>query len=124
MAELITYLPQVEGLEAMYLQEIFNGFTEEEAGRFTSIYQVRRKDPQTILITCLVGFLGFAGIHRLILGQIGMGIIYLLTAGLCFIGTIIDLVNYKQMTFEANKLVIQEIMGLYMGKNKAQNTTA
>jgi TM2 domain-containing membrane protein YozV len=37
------------------------------------------------------------------IGQVGMGILYLLTGGLCFIGTIIDLVNYKKLTFEFNQ---------------------
>lgn len=35
-------------------------------------------------------FLGLLGIHRFYLGHIGMGILYLLTAGLCGIGWIID----------------------------------
>jgi hypothetical protein len=35
-------------------------------------------------------FLGLLGIHRFYLGHIGMGILYLLTGGLCGIGWIID----------------------------------
>ena len=47
---------------------------------------------------------------RFILGQIGMGILYLFTVGLCFIGTIVDLVNYKQLTLEYNQQQAQEII--------------
>ena len=38
-----------------------------------------------------------------------MGILYLLTGGLCFIGTIIDLVNYQKMAFESNRKVADEV---------------
>jgi hypothetical protein len=38
-----------------------------------------------------------------------MGILYLLTAGLCFIGTIIDLINHKKLAFEYNSNVAREI---------------
>jgi TM2 domain-containing membrane protein YozV/Zn finger protein HypA/HybF involved in hydrogenase expression len=37
-------------------------------------------------------FFGLLGIHRFYLGHIGMGILYLLTAGLCGIGALIDLI--------------------------------
>lgn len=42
------------------------------------------------LILCL--FLGGLGIHRFYLGHVGMGILYLLTGGLCGIGWLIDLI--------------------------------
>ncbi|MBK6913032.1 MAG: TM2 domain-containing protein [Ignavibacteriales bacterium] len=51
-----------------------------------------------------------AGIHRFVLGNIGLGILYVLTGGLCLIGTIVDLVNYKKLTFEYNQKVAQEVM--------------
>jgi hypothetical protein len=39
-----------------------------------------------------------------------MGILYLLTGGLCLIGTIVDLINYKNLAFEYNQKVAQEIL--------------
>jgi TM2 domain-containing membrane protein YozV len=49
-----------------------------------------------------------AGVQRFILGQIGMGILYFFTAGLCFVGTIIDLLNYKKMALEFNQSQVIE----------------
>jgi TM2 domain-containing membrane protein YozV len=56
----------------------------------------------------LLGFLGVAGIQRFIIGQVGMGILYFLTAGLCFIGTIVDVVNHKSLTLEYNRKAAYE----------------
>ena len=58
-----------------------------------------------ILITCLLGFVIVAGIHRILLRQVGLGILYLFTAGLCLIGTIVDAINYRQLTYEHNRKV-------------------
>jgi len=55
------------------------------------------------MLGAIIGLLGIGGIQRFMIGQMGMGILYLLTGGLCFIGTIIDLVNYKKLTFEYNQ---------------------
>ena len=49
------------------------------------------------------------GIQRFYLGQIGMGILYLFTYGLCLIGTIMDLVNNKSLTNEFNQKAAQEV---------------
>jgi hypothetical protein len=38
-----------------------------------------------------------------------MGLLYLFTAGLCLIGSIIDLVNYKAKAFEYNQKVADEV---------------
>ncbi|WP_461486868.1 TM2 domain-containing protein, partial [Pedobacter sp.] len=69
------------------------------------------------LLFTLLGFLGFAGIQRFVVGQIGMGILYILTCGLCFIGTIIDLINHKQITFEHNQRMVFESMQMVKMSN-------
>jgi TM2 domain-containing membrane protein YozV len=85
---------------------------EEKARTFATSYRARRKEPNLILITALIGFVGFAGIHRMLINQIGMGILYFFTGGLCFIGTIIDLVNYQKLAFENNQKVANEVLVL------------
>src|SRR5690242_6660422 len=100
MAKVIDVLPELTGEEMVYVQNLINAFDDEKARSFASVYRTRRKDPQIILITCLLGFICVAGIHRILLGQIGMGILYIFTGGLCLIGTIVDLVNYQKLAFE------------------------
>ena len=50
-----------------------------------------RKSKMVALILCIIGFFGFAGLHRMYVGKVGSGVIHLCTYGLCLIGTIIDL---------------------------------
>lgn len=112
MVNVLQLMPELTGMEQQFVQNIFKNMTEEEAQQFSNIYRIRRKDPQTILLLALVGFLGIAGIQRFVVDQIGLGILYVLTAGLCFIGTIIDLVNYKNIAFEYNQRQAQEIAAM------------
>lgn len=112
MAHMIDYLPELEGDEAAYISKLMSSMDEEKADRFARVYRARRKDPQIILLTALIGFFGVAGIHRFLTGQVGMGILYLLTAGLCFIGTIVDIINYKNLAFEYNREVARDAVSL------------
>jgi len=112
MARMIDYLPELEGDEAAYISKVMESMDDETADRFTRVYRARRKDPQIILLTCLVGFFGVAGVHRFIIGQIGMGILYLLTGGLCAIGTIVDIINYKNLAFEYNRDIARDAVSL------------
>ncbi|HNX42808.1 MAG TPA: hypothetical protein PLJ84_02965 [Bacteroidales bacterium] len=41
-----------------------------------------------------------------------MGILYLLTGGLCLIGTIVDLVNHRQLALEYNVQVAHEVASM------------
>ena len=109
MANVIDHLPEIDGDESLYVGKILSDMSDDQADKFASVYRTRRKDPQTILITCLLGFFLIAGVHRLLLNQIGMGILYILTGGLCLIGTIVDLVNYKDLAFQYNKDVAREV---------------
>ena len=113
MANIFNYLPEVMGEEQMFIGRMINDMSDEDAQQFANIYRVRRKDPQTILLLTLVGFLGIAGVQRFIVDQIGMGILYLLTGGLCMIGTIVDLINYKKIALEYNMLQAQQIMSMF-----------
>jgi hypothetical protein len=96
MASVLEFLPEVIGEEQMYIANIIKNMDDKQAMQFANVYRARRKDPQIILLLTLVGFLGIAGIQRFLTDQIGLGILYLLTGGICMIGTIIDLINYKK----------------------------
>lgn len=124
MANALTYLPELDDSELVYVNSLFANMTNDQAQQFAMVYRVRRKDPQMILILTLIGFFGVAGINRIMLNQVGMGILYFLTAGLCFIGVIIDLVNYRKMTAEYNQnqayLVAQLIQTNSTGSMSAQ----
>jgi len=109
MPNIFQLLPSLEGEEMSYVQSVINDMTDTQAQQFAMSYSARRKDPTTILILALVGFVGFAGLHRFMLNQIGMGILYFLTAGLCVIGTIVDLVNHRKLAFEYNSVVAQQV---------------
>ncbi len=108
MAEIYTYVPEAQGQELIFLQEITRGYSEEQMRSFSTLYRARRRDPQMILLVTILGFVIVAGIQRFMVGQIGMGLLYLFTAGLCFIGTIIDLINYQDLAFEYNRRMALE----------------
>ncbi len=110
MANVYEILPEVMGEEQFYISGIIKNMDDKQAQQFANIYRTRRKDPQTILLVTLVGFLGIAGIQRFLTDQIGLGILYFFTGGLCLIGTIIDLVNYKKIAFEYNQKEANQIM--------------
>jgi TM2 domain-containing membrane protein YozV len=110
MARVIDVLPEATGEEMLYLENLLKDMDDEKARSFATVYRARRKEPMLILVTALVGFVGISGVHRFLLGQIGMGILYLFTAGLCLIGTIVDLVNYQKLAFEYNQKVANEVL--------------
>ena len=96
--------------ELMQIDANTRGFSDDQLRQFVMIYRTKRKDEQTILLCCLLGLIFFAGIHRFVMGQIGMGILYILTGGLCFVGTIVDAINHKQLTLEFNTKMIGETL--------------
>jgi len=117
MANLFQYLPELQGRELVFVQGLVKEFTEPQLMNFANIYRSRRKDPQIILLTTLLGFVAVAGVQRFLIGQIGMGILYLFTGGLCLIGTIIDLINYQDLAFEFNMRQANETAMLVKGMN-------
>ena len=117
MANVLQFLPEIMGDEQIFINGLFKDMEDETAQQFANIYRSRRKDPQMILLLTLIGFFGIAGIQRFWVDQIGMGILYVLTAGLCFIGTIVDLVNYKSIAFEYNQQQAQQIWAMLRSPN-------
>lgn len=63
-------------------------------------YVMNAKGINPIAYACIVAFLGPFGVHRFMDGSIGMGILYLFTAGLCGIGWLIDLIKAIILIFK------------------------
>jgi TM2 domain-containing membrane protein YozV len=89
-------MPSLEGDEMAYVQELIKDMNDAQAQQFAMAYMSRRKDPSNMLLFAVIGFLGIAGIQRFVINQVGMGLLFLFTGGLCLIGTI-DIVNHKTL---------------------------
>ena len=81
----------------MYIKEKLAAMDES---KFSMISTIEMKDPTTILLVSI--FLGGLGIDRFMLGDTGMGILKLLTCGVCGILTIIDWFTVSKKTKELN----------------------
>ncbi len=92
------------GEKLVYLKDKLRTMDEEKFGLLSTI---ELKDPTTILLVSI--FLGGLGIDRFMLGETGMGILKLLTAGLCGILTIID---WFTVSNKAKELNFNNVMAL------------
>ena len=104
------HLSNVTPEELVTINSRTQGFSEDQLIQFCMIYNSKRKDPQMILLLCLIGLFGVAGIHRFVIGHIGMGILYFFTGGLCLVGTIVDAINHKDLALEYNAKMISETL--------------
>ena len=68
--------------------------------RFDFIRYIELKDPTTMFLVSF--FLGGLGIDRFMLGDTGMGILKLLTGGVCGILALVDLFTISNKTKEYN----------------------
>jgi len=105
-------MPNLEGDEMAFVNELIKDMSDAQAQQFAIAYMSRRKDPSNMLLFAIIGFLGIAGIQRFVINQIGMGILFLFTGGLCLIGTIVDLVNHKKLAFEYNSKQAQQVAAM------------
>jgi TM2 domain-containing membrane protein YozV len=109
MSKVLKHLPELEGDEQVEVARLLNEMTDQQAEHFARIYRSRRRDPTHILILAAVGFIGAAGLQRLYMEEIGLGLVYLFTGGLCLVGTIYDLVKYRDLTARYNRDVALEV---------------
>lgn len=86
-----------------FLQKSMEGMTQEQQERFIMFYSGKRQSPTDMLLYTLIGFIAVAGVQRFVTRQIGMGLLYFFTAGLCFIGTIVDLINHRSIALDFNR---------------------
>lgn len=77
-----------------------------DPSRLTVIQSVELKDPTTLLIISIL--IGGLGVDRFMLEDTGMGVLKLLTAGLCGILTIIDWFTVSDRTrkYNFNKIML------------------
>lgn len=81
----------------VYLKDKLRTMDEQ---KFSLISTIEMKDPTTLLLVSI--FLGALGIDRFMLGDTGMGILKLLTAGCCGILALIDWFTISKKTKEYN----------------------
>ena len=81
----------------VYLKDRLRTMDEE---KFSLISTIEMKEPTTLLLVSI--FLGTLGIARFMLGDTGMGILKLLTAGCCGILTIVDWFTVSKRTKDLN----------------------
>ena len=74
--------------------------SEIDDAKFSLVSATEFKDPTVILLVSL--FLGTLGIDRFMLGDTGLGILKLLTGGVCGIMTIVDWFTVMKKAKEIN----------------------
>ncbi|MFL0161295.1 TM2 domain-containing protein [Aquirufa salirivi] len=105
-------ISQLEIEEMIAVKQKLNGLSDSQQEQFLGIYLARRRDTLLILLCTLMGFVGFAGIHRFVTNRIGLGLLYFFTGGLLLIGTIVDLIKYKKIALKYNMNVLEETSSL------------
>ncbi len=78
-------------------RELYPG---ENICRFCTTDLVSPYSRDTVMLLCIIGFLGLSGLHRFYVGRWKGGVLFFLTGGFFGIGTIIDLVRICQRKFE------------------------
>lgn len=91
--------------KVMYLKEKLKDIDDD---KFALLSTVELKDPTVNLIISI--FLGGLGVDRFMLGDTGMGILKLLTGGVCGIMTIVDWFTVTKKTKEKNFNQIMAIL--------------
>jgi hypothetical protein len=95
--------------EFKYLQQTMHGMSDAQNEQFIMFYMDKRKSPTDLLLFTLLGFIVIAGVQRFVIGQIGMGILYFFTGGLCLMGTTLDAINHKNLANEFNRKMADEV---------------
>ena len=93
-------------LPAEQIVYIKQKLTDMDETKFSLVTAVEYKDPTTLLLVSI--FLGTLGIDRFMLGEIGMGVLKLLTMGVCGILTIYDwfTIGKKTRDYNFNNLML------------------
>lgn len=100
-----------EGLMAdvspIELAQFQQGMTDQQKMLFVSQYNAAKKDSATAIILSVL--LGWFGIDRFYVGDVGLGLLKLFTGGLCGILWLIDIFLIGKKVAEVNRAKAQEI---------------
>jgi TM2 domain-containing membrane protein YozV len=97
-------MPEFSVIEQMQLTE---GMTEQQKFLFQTQYGAERRDRVLILVISV--FLGALGIDRFLVGDVGLGLLKLLTGGVCGIFWLIDIFLIMGRVDDFNRTKAQEI---------------
>lgn len=109
MSKVLRHLPELEGDEQVEVARLLNEMSDRQAEHFARIYRSRRRDPNHILLLAAVGFVGVAGLQRIYLDELPLGLVYLFTGGLCVVGTIYDVIKYEELALRYNRNVAVDV---------------
>lgn len=101
-------LPGMSAGEMTLLQQATADLDDNQVSAFNELYIVKRKNPQDILLLTLLGLLGIAGVHRIVLGETTMGVLYFFTYGFFGVMTVMDIINNKTLTTDYNQKMMTE----------------
>src|ERR1051326_3809638 len=93
------YLPELDEPERSFIERLTAGMFHENIQQCAAAYRQVRKDPQTLRLMAIIGIVAIPGLHRFWVGQLGIGVLYLVTWGLLLVGTIMDIVQYRDLAF-------------------------
>lgn len=103
MSKVLRHLPELKNDEQVEIARLLNDMSDEQAEHFARIYRSRRRDPTHILLLAAVGFVGVAGLQRIYMEDLAVGLVFLFTGGLCVIGTIYDVIKYEELALRYNR---------------------
>ena len=95
-------------MSVIELQMMSKGLTEQQKMLFMSQYDSVKKDPNIILILSVL--FGYLGVDRFMLGDMGMGLLKLLTGGCCGILWLIDIFTIRGKVNEFNRKQANDIV--------------
>jgi TM2 domain-containing membrane protein YozV len=95
-------------MSVIELQMMTKGMADQQKMLFMSQYDSVKKDPNMILILSVL--FGYLGVDRFMLGDMGMGILKLLTGGCCGILWLIDIFTIRGKVNDYNRKQANEIL--------------
>ena len=122
MMYLMPYLLELSGSERFHIQNLIARMPLQQAEGFLIEYRRRRKDPQTVLLAAVIGLVACPGFQRFWLGEVGMGLLFLFTAGFLAMGSIIDLCTYRTLARCHNEIVARKILAELKGSEQRRTS--